>query len=1052
METRVDSSAPSELTTANPYTEYLNIAKAAEAFIEDFHGQRIKAEVEEHTSLQADEKRLAESNKELSDFEGWRSNAVKLASSVKTGRSPNATAFSAASIDNATSHISAYKSAFNPGLLKKLELKLNARDGAEHINSAGRWFDAEVANLTAARDELAGQQKAARAARMVDAKARMEAAQAQMEQFVTAANAICERLGAPALPWDSPAWRVPTAASSTLPIIRLAETATHCIGDREFRFPVLARIPGEHVGVSADARDHHGSELVTPLLVRALRAVPPGKLRILFIDSTTLGDAFSSVLGISDLSDEVIHTKVWTTEQDIRLRLEETTARVSLIIQKYLTGDYATIDEYNEQAGEVAEPYEIIAINDFPAGLDRRSIEMVQSLAEVGPRAGVSLLLIPGPGTDDDRQKAAQAIYNTMPVWLWPFAPATGQGSTPFAWCRDLVKVEEGSTKLAQSKLWAVRRHRAHSWHMDPAREPSPPPELLDSVLEDVGRDYESGSRVEVTLDRVWRLMGEASADVAGPDPLEPTTWWQGGTAEGIRIALGRQGSRGVCVLELNSKLQSSALLVGRPGSGKSNLLHNVIMSATAMYAPDELALYMLDFREAVEFAAYAIERLPHARAVALQADREFGLAVLQAVVEEIESRGALFRETGGEQASIVTYREATGESMPRILLVVDEFHRLFDREDAVAADAAHALDTIVRLGRGFGIHCLLASQTLMGMTALGRHTLNQVQVRIALQCLEEDARIVLSDGNNGPALLTRPGEGIFNAAAGREEHNQPFQAPLIPEEQRLAFLREMRKRSDDAGMLAGPVVYRRNETVLLSELPARNGTGLALRVGRPVSLQPQLDVALVREGSRNVLIVGRNEALTAGMLAASLEDLHTFGDDELSVELFDFTAAEGPIADVSARRGYRLRRRRDFPAGLAELRGLVESRGEGDPAGLSIIVVLNGLTKARDLDPDDFSDEAQQLAKNLQTIVRDGPEVGVHVIALCDSVPNLSRRLERRIQREFGIRIAFAMSSEDSQQLLDSEAAVALEDREGVLVDLDASQTTKFQPVTLAE
>jgi hypothetical protein len=1050
METKTSSSVDPERAIANLYAEYLNLAKGAEAFVEDFHGRRIAAEVEEHTVLQGDDQKLAAVNKTLSDFEAWESGARKMALDIKSGRSPNASSFSEASINKAKSDILAFKNAHSPGMLKKLELKLNARDGAEHINAASEWFDAEVDRFVAARDEFAAQQQEARSARADKAKTRMQEAQVRMAHFVAAGDALCERIGAPALRWDSPAWRVSTAAASTVPIVRLAETAAHRVGDKGYRFPVLARIPGEHVAVSATARDDHGSDLVTPLLVRALRAVPPGKLRILFIDSTTLGDAFSSVLGISDLSDEVIHTKVWTTEQDIRARLEETTARVSLIIQKYLTGDFSTIDEYNEQAGEVAEPYEVIAINDFPAGLDRRAIEMVQSLAEVGPRAGVSLLLIPGPAVEGDRQQAAQAVYNSVPVWLWPFVARTGDGAEPFGWSRDLAMADQGSPKLTQSTLWAVRRRTAHGWHLEPAREPSAPPEVLDAVLEGVGRDYESGSRVEVTLERVWRLMAEASGNGGGPDPSEPTSWWQGATLEGIRIALGRQGSRGVCALELNSKLQSSALLVGRPGSGKSNLLHNVIMSATAMYSPGELALYMLDFREAVEFAAYAIERLPHARAVALQADREFGLAVLQAVVEEIEARGALFRETGGEQASIVTYREATGETMPRILLVVDEFHRLFDREDSVAAEAAHALDTIVRLGRGFGIHCLLASQTLMGMTALGRHTLNQVQVRIALQCLEEDARIVLSDGNNGPALLTRPGEGIFNAAAGREEHNQPFQAPLIPEDQRLSFLRQMRIRADGEGKTAGPVVYRRNETVPLSELPARNGSGLAVRLGRPVSLQPQLDVPLIREGSRNVLIVGRNEALTVGMVAAALEDLTSFDSDELLVELFDFSAGDGPIADVSARHGYRLRRRRDFPAGLAELRGIVESRGDGDPSGPSIIVILNALTKARDLDPDDFSDEAQQLAKDLQTIVRDGPEVGVHVVALCDSVPNLARRLERKIQREFGIRVAFAMSSEDSQQLLDSEAAVALDDREGVLVDLDASQTTKFQPVTL--
>ncbi len=1017
------------------YAAYETLAAKTERLIETYHKARLEGERSFLASKQAAEQKL-------STFEKWEDEALNLVVGFRKNVTPVMPAGNIeAGINKAMADIRSYKSAFNPGMFKKLELKLNARDGAEYINSAGRWFERRSEELVAERDLLVSEHEGEEAKRLEDGKRVLARLVAETEEF-------CERAGASALPWGSDAWQTVEQQSST-PIVRLAETAFHKLGDHEYRFPALARIPGEHLGISSEARDRLGCDFLTPIFLRALQAVEPGKLRILMIDATTLGDAFAPVLGIGDLNEEVIHTKVWTTEQDIRARLEEATARVSLIIQKYLTGDYATIDEYNEQAGEVAEPYEIIAINDFPHGLDRRSVEMVQSLAEVGPRAGVSLVLVPGPATNDDRDRIASAVYGLVQLWLWPVAASSFTGQMP-AWCLDFATVAGQSQQLSRQSFWGVRRPTGHRWHVDPANEPPPPERVVQSVLDGVGRKYAAGSRVEVTLERVWHLMaGSAGLDEA-PAPDDSRTWWRGDGLSGLRIALGRQGSRGVCALELNSELQSSALLVGRPGSGKSNLLHNVIMSASALYAPEELALYMLDFREAVEFAAYAVEALPHARAVALEADREFGLSVLQAVVAEMEDRGALFRGTGGEQASIVTYRQATGRRIPRILLVIDEFHRMFDREDSVAAEAAQALDTVIRLGRGFGVHCLLASQTLMGMMALGRHTLNQVQVRIALQCLEEDARIVLSDGNNGPSLLTRPGEGIFNASAGREEHNQPFQAPLIPEAQRLAFLRSLRAHADAIGIAARPVVYRRNETVPVASLPPRVGTAATLRIGRPVSLAPCLELPLAREGSRNALVVGRNEALTTGMVVASLEDLVGIEESQLKVEIFDFGARDGIVSTVAERLGYRLRRRAEFAAGLTEIKGVIESRLDGDADQQTIVVLLNALTKARDLDPEDYGEAAQQLAAGLQSIARDGPEVGVHVLAVCDSVANITRRIDRRIQREFGIRIAFAMSSEDSQQLLDSEAAVTLEDREAVLVDLDASQTTKFQPLAL--
>ena len=40
------------------------------------------------------------------------------------------------------------------------------------------------------------------------------------------------------------------------------------------------------------------------------------------------------------------------------------------MIQKYLRNEFETIDEYNAQAGELAEPYRFLVIADFPVGFD----------------------------------------------------------------------------------------------------------------------------------------------------------------------------------------------------------------------------------------------------------------------------------------------------------------------------------------------------------------------------------------------------------------------------------------------------------------------------------------------------------------------------------------------------------------------------------------------------------------------------------------------------------------------------------------------------------
>ena len=97
---------------------------------------------------------------------------------------------------------------------------------------------------------------------------------------------------------------------------------------------------------------------------------------------------------------------------------------------------------------------------------------------------------------------------------------------------------------------------------------------------------------------------------------------------------------------------------------------------------------------------------------------------------------------------------------MPRSLLIIDEFQEFFVEEDHVSQAAAVLLDRIVRQGRAFGIHALLGSQTLGGAYTLARATIGQMVIRIALQCNEADAYLIMDQDNPAPRLLSRPGKG----------------------------------------------------------------------------------------------------------------------------------------------------------------------------------------------------------------------------------------------------------------------------------------------------
>ena len=205
--------------------------------------------------------------------------------------------------------------------------------------------------------------------------------------------------------------------------------------------------------------------------------------------------------------------------------------------------------------------------------------------------------------------------------------------------------------------------------------------------------------------------------------------------------------------LRLGRGTNQHAQIVGRTGSGKSTLLHVLVTNAALWYPPEELSLYLVDFKKGVEFKTYASRDLPHAKAVAVESDRELDFRSLNASMKNWWNRRNLPSPWRTKSSG---YRSLPDQpAMPRGLLVIDEFQELFVEDDKLAQDASLLLDRIVRQGRAFGVHAIMGSQTLGGAYALARSTMGQMQIRVALQCSESDSYLILGE-ENGVCLLGR--------------------------------------------------------------------------------------------------------------------------------------------------------------------------------------------------------------------------------------------------------------------------------------------------------
>ena len=64
------------------------------------------------------------------------------------------------------------------------------------------------------------------------------------------------------------------------------------------------------------------------------------------------------------------------------------------ILQSCLRDRFARIEDYNELAGSMAEPYRVIAAIGLPEGLSRDGYKHLRALLESGARCGIITLLV----------------------------------------------------------------------------------------------------------------------------------------------------------------------------------------------------------------------------------------------------------------------------------------------------------------------------------------------------------------------------------------------------------------------------------------------------------------------------------------------------------------------------------------------------------------------------------------------------------------------------------------------------------------------------------
>jgi len=192
-----------------------------------------------------------------------------------------------------------------------------------------------------------------------------------------------------------------------------------------------------------------------------------------------------------------------------------------------------------------------------------------------------------------------------------------------------------------------------------------------------------------------------------------------------------------------------------------------------------------------------------------------------------------------------------------------------------------------------------------------------------------------------------------------------------------------------------------------------------------------------------------------------------TEGEGGVTFYVLDFGAVDAPYAGLWDQLAgvlphpVKVGRRRQLPEFIAELATEVQQRLDNEqPGAPARYLFLYGLQRARDLRQEEmgfggfggFGEEpaAPNPAQQFTTILREGPDLGIHTLVWCDTMTNLNRSLERRALREFAMRVAFQMSAEDSANLLDSPLASKLGPYRALFYDEEEGRLEKFRPYGL--
>lgn len=334
-----------------------------------------------------------------------------------------------------------------------------------------------------------------------------------------------------------------------------------------------------------------------------------------------------------------------------------------------------------------------------------------------------------------------------------------------------------------------------------------------------------------------------------------------------------------------------AAFMMGASRSGKSTLLHTIIGGLMMNYHPDELELWLLDFKM-LEFKKYATHRAPHIKYLLLEKSEDLVYDIIDKMTDELDRRQYVFAQNGWNKLTDIP----TDVYMPAVFVIIDEFSDMSQilketKGMGYAADYTIKLENLLKRGAALGFKFIFASQTYTtGVSGLTEMACKQIQLRFALKNTPDEIKqtLVLTSDQLDPELSMAvadmpPYETLFKwrDESGKSSIGKFRNMYSEPEEQDTLIdmiqngmhsIRQFDISDDLAYQYKDPVLIEGNEpktfksqTLYYSEYEKNidkedmDESDVLIYAGVPCSFNLARPFTLINAVSQNILVAGGN-------------------------------------------------------------------------------------------------------------------------------------------------------------------------------------------------